>query len=299
MKSLKYFTATALLFGTLVSAGQKPVLISEDSIHFGTGIYPGFTVTIPEVSYEKTLGNWVKDQETGTKSKVMTENGEMTIFGAIKKEISPNPVNIYSKLVNHDTTVLLMACIELKKDQYIESSIGDIQCTAARTYLKEFAKNQYIEVIKGQLAAEEKNLKNLENDLNSLENSNTRTVKGAQKNKSTIKNEQDKLIVLNNELSQLSASIINENNLLISMEPGTARDTKALQIQDMDKRKKKLQKQIDAAENKINKSKSEIDKADRALPKNENQQERIKQQIEAQEAVVKKFLDKLNTVKSY
>lgn len=278
---------------------QKPILISEDSVRFGTSIFPGLIITIPEVSYEKTLNNWVKDQETGTKSKVMTENGEMTIFGAIKKDISLNPVNIYSILLNQDSSVILKVCIELKKDQYIERSVGDIQFTAARDYLKNFAKNQYIELIKDEVAAEEKILKGLNNELNSLENSSSKTKKGAQRNKTTIRNEQDKLIVMNNELNQLSNDIILANNELISMEAGPGKDTKSAQVQEMEKRRKKLQRDIGSAEDRIEKSKSEIDKADKALPKNVNEQEKIKAKIEAQEAVVQRFTDKLNTVRSY
>ncbi len=299
MKSCKFFASVVILSIPLSVMAQKPILIAEDSIAIGTGKYPGMTITIPEVSYEKTLNNWVKEQEVGTKSKVMTENGEMTIFGAIKKEISLNPINLYSKLMNQDTLMLLMVCIELKKDQYIERSVGDIQFTAARTYLKEFAKSQYIDFIKDEILAEEKILRGLNNDLNSLQNSGSKTKKGAQKNKNTIKNEQDKLIVLNNELNQLSTSIISENNLLISMEAGPGKEAKASQIAEMEKRRKKLQNEINASENRINKSKNVIDKADRALPKNESEQEIMKAKIEEQEAVVQKFTSKLNTVKAY
>jgi len=299
MKMRKFFIYLVMISVPVSALAQKPILISEDSIPIGAGKYPGMTISIPEVSYEKTLNNWIKEQELGTKSKVMTDNGEMTIFGAIKKEVSLNPVNIYSKLMNQDTMLLLMVCIELKKDQYIERSVGDIQFTAARTYLKEFAKSQYIEFIKDEVLAEEKILRGLNNDLDGLQNSSSKTMKGAQKNKNSINNEQDKLIVLNNELNQLSTSIISENNLLISMEAGPGKDAKASQIEEMEKRRKKLQNEINTAENRIGKSKNVIDKADRALPKNESEQEIMKLKIEEQEAVVQQFTSKLNAVKAY
>lgn len=299
MKRLNLFTSVVFLFTAVILEAQKPVVVYEDSILFGNRKYPGFTVTIPDVNYEKTLTNWIKELEAGTKSKVMTENGEMTIFGAIKKVISLNPVNVYSKLINQDTVLILAACFETKKDVYVEPSSGDIQLTATRNYMKEFAKTQYVNLIKDELMAEEKTLRGLENDLNKLENTSSRTKKGAQRSKSTIKDEQERLLAMNNELIQLSDEIIVQNNQLIAMEAGPDKDVKATQVQELEKRKKKLQNDIDTAGKRISQSKSQIEKADKALPKNESEQEKIKDKIRDQEEVVRNVTQKLNTVKAY
>lgn len=278
---------------------QKPIKVLEDSVQFGNWIYPGFNVTIPEADFDNTLKNWIKLQETGTKSKVLTENGEMTIFGANVREISPTPVNIYSRLVHEDTISRLLACIEIKKDQYVEPASGDIQLTAARNFLKEFAKSQYIEVIKGQLDAEEKILRDLNRDLSSLQNSKARSQKTAKNKRSTISNEQEKLQVRHNELSALSGEIINKNNEMMSMPVGAGRDAMAAQVKELEKRRKKLQKEISRSESKINKARSAINQADRSIPVNENEQDVLKAKIDAQQAVVQSYIDKLNTVKLY
>lgn len=299
MKKFYFLITLAIAFSVLSANGQKPIYINEDSVLVGKSMNPGLTVTIPEVNFDKTLKNWIKEQENGTKSKVVTDNGEMSIFGAIRKDISPNPINIYSTLQNQDSLQLLMVCIEIKKEEYVEPSSGDIQMTAARNFLKDFAKRQYIDFIKDEVAAEEKILRELNNEMNGLQKNESKTKKGAQSNKNVIRNEQDKLIVQNNELNQLSTEIISQNNLLISMEAGPGREAKAAQIKELDKRKNKLQKEIQSAENKISKSKSKIDQADRALPRNEDDQQKMNEKIAAQEAVVRKFTDKLNAVKNY
>jgi hypothetical protein len=142
MKPTLFILCVALLVAAPRLNGQKPIKVLEDSVQFGNYLYPGFNVTIPEAIFDNVLKNWVKLQESGTKSKVQTENGEMTIFGALIKEVSPAPVNIYSRLMNEDTLSRLLVCIELKKDQYVEPASGDIQMTSAKDYLKEFAKSQ-------------------------------------------------------------------------------------------------------------------------------------------------------------
>lgn len=299
MKRSNLILCLALLVAGSALFGQKPIKVLEDSVQFGNYLYPGFNVTIPEANYDKILKDWVKTQENGTKSKVQTENGEMTIFGAIVKEVSPAPVNIYSRLMNEDTLTRLMVCIELKKDQYVESATGDIQLTSAKNYLKEFAKKEYMDVIKEQLAAEEKILRDLNKDLGGLENSKARSQRTAKNKRNTVNDEQEKLLVKHNELNLLSNEIITKNNEMMAMPVGAGRDAMASQVTELEKRRKKLQKEISQGENRISKARSDIDQADRAIPRNENEQSVMKTKIDAQQAVVQSFIDKLNNVKLY
>jgi DNA repair exonuclease SbcCD ATPase subunit len=299
MKRTIFISCLAMMFAAPSLMSQKPIKVLEDSVQIGNWLYPGFNVTIPEADYDNTLKNWVKLQETGTKSKVQTENDEMTIFGANGREISPTPLNIYSRLVNEDTVSRLLACIEIKKDQYVEPAAGDIQLTSARNFLKEFAKSQYIEVIKGQLDTEEKILRDLNRELSSLQSSKARSQKTAKNKRGTINNEQEKLQVRHNELGMLSNEIINKNNEMMNMPIGAGRDAMASQVKELEKRRKKLQKEISRSENKINKARSAINQADRSIPRNENEQDVLKSKIDAQQAVVQSYIDKLNTVKLY
>lgn len=289
----------ALLIAMPALKAQKPIKVIEDSIQIGNYLYPGFNITIPEADFNNALKSWVKLQETGTKSKVQTENGAMTIFGALIKQVSAAPVNIYSRLMNEDTISRLLVAIELKKDQYVEPASGDVQLSAAKDYLKEFAKSQYIEVIKSQLAAEEKILRDLKKEMSSLEKSKSRSQKTAKKKRGTVNDEQEKLLVKNNELSILSTDIIYRNNEMMAMPVGAGREASASQIKDLEKRRKKLQKEISKSESKIQKARSDINQADRAIPKNENEQDTMRAKIDAQQAVVQTFIEKLNTVKSY
>jgi len=299
MKNLYLIFCLALMLPALNLRAQKPITIMEDSLLVGKYMHPGISVTIPEANYEKTLKNWVKQMEAGTKSKVVTEDGMMTIFGAMQKKISPNPVNMYSKLINQDTLNLLMVCIELKKDEYLEPAIGDAQMMSARDYLKAFAKDQYIEFIKDEVAAEEKKLKDLNGQLSSLENSYSKTQKKAGSNRNAVSKEQENLAILNGQLSQLTTDIAKENSIMIGMETGPEKEAQAARIKELNKTRKNLQKDISKSESKIRKAESTISQADESIPLNKNEQFVIQQKIDEQTAVVQKFIDKLNTVKLY
>ncbi len=278
---------------------QMPIWVIEDTLQFGNSTMPAISVTIPEVEYEKTLKQWIKEIETGTRSKAVTESSGLSLFGARIKEISPDPLNVYSNLLIEDSLLKLIVTFELRKDQYIERSSSEADLAKAGDYLKEFAKNQYIDIIKDQVNTEEKKLREIERELTSLENGKSRMLKTIESAKSTIKTEQENLVVQNNELSTVATALDEQNMALTTMEEGPAKEEKMEYINELEKRKKKALSSIESSENKINKADDDIRKSEGDIPGNERDQEKVKEQFAAQDAVVQTFNDKLNTVKNY
>lgn len=298
MKSISTLLVLALVSFFGIKA-QKPLFVFEDSLQFGNSRFPAISVTIPEVDYNKTLKAWIKDLETGTRSKVITENRDMSIFGARIKNLSPNPVNVFSRLMNLDTILQLTVSYELKKDQYIEVSTGEAELNRAKNYLKDFAKNQYIDLAKSQADAEERKLRDLQRELSSLETQNTRFNRSIQTNNNLIAREKENIIIQNNELNSVSVAMTEHNNELINIEAEAAQKEKMDLVKELENRKKKALKSIESSEKKINKATNAINKATREMPRNERIQNSIKDQIAQQEAVYQKFADKLKTIRSY
>jgi len=291
-----------ILFLALTSFGifaQKPIVITEDSISFRSGKIPGVVVSIPEVSYEAVQKKWEKELESGTKSKALYEDGEWSIFGANLKKISPTTVNVYSKLVDQDTLVKFMAAIELKKNVYVEKGSAEAELAQMKTYMLQFAKDQYTEVADAQLKAEEKKLKDLQKELSSYQKDEADLEKSIRSDEQTIKEEEGNLVVLNNELTALSSEIITQNAQLTSLAEGSAKEEKGKYIKDLDKREKKLRNDVKSADNKISKCKGDIRDANSEIPKKQELQKEMNEKVAAQEAVVRKFEDKLNKIKAY
>ena len=293
-----YSIVLLLLIPLMGLRAQKPIIVSEDSLKIGISTLPAIMVTIPEVSYDKALKDWIKLLQTGTKSKVVTENAEMSIFGAKIKDISENPVNVYSKFENGDSAIYLLASIELKKDQYIESATGEADFVKANNFMKEFAKSQYLDLAKDQADAEEKKLRDLQKELSSLENEKSRMHKSIQNGTSTIASEKESIVAQNNEITTVAAALVEHNALLATMEESPAKKEKVQYIKELEKRQKKAENSIQSSENKINRANSDIDKANSEIPRNEKMQDRVKEQIAEQEAVYQKYADKLKNIKS-
>jgi predicted nucleic acid-binding Zn-ribbon protein len=299
MKLPKSLLLSALLTTAALSHAQKPIVVSEDSVSFGASKYPGFVITIPEVDYELVQKNWIRELQTGTKSKVVNENNELSIVGALIKDISENPLSVYSKVQEQDSLVKMQVSIQLKMDQYIGGSPGDPLIITAKSYLKDFAKEQYVNLVEEEVKAEEKKLKDLKNELDGLKNNKSRMEKTIETSNNTIKTEGENIATQNLELPKLNAELENQNTQLASMEAGAAKDEKTSYIKDLDKRIKKMENDIKSSENKIKKAKSDIEEAQSSIPKNVKEQETVATSIAQQEAVVQKYTNKLNTVKGY
>ena len=297
MKS-KFALIILVLIPFLGIKAQQPIVVTEDTLAMGKFMLPGLSVTIPETNYDVAVKAWVKDLQSGTKSKVVTEKDEMSIFGARLKNISPNPVNIYSKFVKLDSMLKLYVSIETKKDEYIEKA-NNAEFIKVSDYIKEFAKNQYTDVAKAQADTEEKKLKDLQKELSSLENEKSKMLKTIQTDNSDILSAKDNITAQNSELNSVEASLKEQNSLLAGMEAGPAQKEKATQVKDLEKRKKKALNEIESSEKKIKKSNEAIEEANKAIPENELMQEKVREQIVLQEAVYQKYAAKLKTIKSY
>ncbi|HQB36839.1 MAG TPA: hypothetical protein PLI41_04755 [Bacteroidales bacterium] len=273
--------------------------MSEDSIKIGNGMLPAISVLIPEVKYDKVLKNWTKLLETGTKSKLMSERGEMTILGANIKSITPNAINVYSVLSDRDSALYLAASFELKKDIFIDRSSGETELSKAKEVIFDFARQQYIDLASEELKVEENKLKDLEKELGSLERSQSGMEKSIRKNNRTIDNERDKSLDFNNQLTALTQTIADERIQFTTMDDGTLKDEKEKQLKNLEKQRKRLTKSIASCDKKISKAQGAIKKANSDIPRNERVQLKYNEEINAQQAVVQRYTNKLNTIKNY
>ena len=283
-----------------VAISQKPLTIVESKIDLKQGTIPGFMLTIPEVSYETINDSWIKSLEQGTKSKVQKDMGELSIFGANIKEIAPTPINVYGYVKDKDSVTILTAAFELKKDEYITSETQSEKFAMAKEYLISFAKDHYLDLAKDELKDKEKKLNKLENELNSLENDKNKLEKMIQSNNTSIGSLNDELVILRATLSSLNDELMVQTNQLNTMEEGITKEEKTKYINDLEKRIKKTNKDIESNEKKIVDLRSEIEKAqvDR-IPENLKEQQRVKININQQVELILISKEKYDTIKAY
>jgi predicted nucleic acid-binding Zn-ribbon protein len=265
--------------------GQEPVTVTKDNLQFGSSTMPGYSVVIPETDYKTASKEWIKMLQSGTRSKVVEKGDEITIFGAKIKDISENPVNVYSRMNEMNQGVGLRMAVELEKDKYADDQSG------IREYLFDFAKNQYLDVAKNQLDSEKKKLRDLESDLSSLQKEQSRMEKSIASDKQILAEENKKLESLNNEMAYISDTTGTEVQGMGAKDPD--------QLKDLEKQRKKASREIKSGESRVSKAEKEIADFEAELPRNANNQESAKQKVKEQEEIVRQFESKYETIKNY
>jgi len=89
-------TITLLLLficcGYFYAGAQSPIFIIEEEKPMSKGEQPAYIVDIPHADYKKIEKAWKKKIEEGTKMKSQMIDNEMVILGAVKEEITSNPL---------------------------------------------------------------------------------------------------------------------------------------------------------------------------------------------------------------
>lgn len=298
MKSIITIVVISLLSASFL-LGQKPVLIYNGTLELTGNTYPGIIATIPEVSYEVVQKNWIKAIESGTKSKAVYDNGKWTLFGAIITSISPTPMNVYSKLENQDSLVRLVVAMELKKDDFIQTGIHEPELASAREFLKQFAKEQYLDLANSQLKAEENKLRDIEKEFSSYKKQEAKLEKAVRSAEKTIKSEQENLVTYNTELNNVSVELASQTIQFNELAEGPAKEEREKYLKSLEKRKSKISKGITSSQKKIDKANNTIRDSSARIPGKETQQDEAKNKISAQEVVVTQYREKIKKIEQY
>jgi chromosome segregation ATPase len=289
----------ALLFFTMIfkAHAQKPLTISYDSVKFGNTLCPGIWIDIPEVQLEKVRGEWKKAIEKGTKSKSLTTGNEITLFGAMIKEIYDSPVNVFSLLKSQDSLVKLFVSVEMKRDEFTTS--GSKEHEKLKAFAKQFAKDQYAKVAKDQLSEQESKLKNQEKELASMRKDKEKLEKDIQSANTSISQEEYKIATAKKEMAVTDGTLDAAGTELSTMADGDAKKAKQSEVKDLQKKKKEQMKNVSTSESKISKSKQTIADSENAITLNLAKQDEQINIINAQKIVVSRFAAKLKTIESY
>ncbi|NTW25765.1 MAG: hypothetical protein HGA37_13800 [Lentimicrobium sp.] len=286
-----------LLFTITAAKAQKPLTMTDDSVKFGNTMCPGVWVDIPEVSLETVRSEWKKVVEKGTKSNALVTGNEITIFGAVLKDISDVPVNIFSAVETHDSLVRLFSAVELSRDVF--TKVNSKEHEQLKKALKQFAKDQYEKVAEDQLSTEETKLKDLEKELSSVKKEKEKLEKEIQSANTTISEENYKLASVKKAMEVTDADLDRKSTELSTMGDGDAKKALQSEVKDLQKAKKTQLKDIESSESKISKSNTLIEDNNKSIAENLKKQEASVEKINNQKLVVDKFTQKLKTIESY
>lgn len=282
---------------TLQAYSQAEIKAGHVKMTMSMGEQPGFQVIIPQAVQDDVKREWIKYVQSGTKSKAVELGSEISISGAMVKEASPNPVDVYAIIEMADSNVSVTAFFVIDSAMYDPEKGGSTMTLAMEDYMEVFGVSQYEAAVENELKMEENKLKDLEKQLSDLE-------KNEEKMEKSIKDEEEKISRAEEEIKILEASkaqqltVIEEKRVAAStiIEKETKKEAEK-EIKALEKEREKSDKSLSKEKENIDDAKRKIEDYEKAIEEGQEQQEELKGMIEAQEEVVQQVEEKLKGIR--
>jgi len=140
---------------------QQDLVITESVKNMSVGNQSCYVLLIPGSTLKDVTDDWKKYIKKDTKAKPTESNGETSIMGAMVKNISPNPINIYATFLETSNGVQLSAWFS-DGANFISTQANSDRSVAVQNYLHNFGVQEYKDVVKYQLDQEQKKQKEME-----------------------------------------------------------------------------------------------------------------------------------------
>ncbi len=292
--SLLFFLVTSVFLAILSheAQAQENLEVTMIQAEMSQGLQPCYVVQIPKGVLKEVQQNWVRKIQEGLKTKVATVNNELILKAVVKPEITSDTISIYTLLIQNEGRVVMNVFLEIDsvffspKEEKTHLSSAKVD-NAIRTYLRNFAIDQYRLIAAKEAEAEEALLEQMEEEYakigkenENLEKDISRMENDIEKTEREITDLEGKIELKNQELIKHATSM---QGLVLEEEKKLAKSIH----KDLEKEKKKLEKERTNAKNDISDMKSTISQNKKTIEKNIELQEQKQIEIDWQKEEVR------------
>lgn len=286
-----------LLFISIASFCQTPILIEDTLRPMSKGLFNGYSTLVTNATLKAIEKDWPKYLAEGGKAKSVTTNGEIIIVGASIKNISPKPVTIYSKLLGTTQGVKLSAWFTENDTVFISKDSASEKHLAIEKYLRDFVIRELKQAAADELNTEKEKQIALEKELAVFVKLEEKSNKKINENQRAIQRANDAIATISSDEQHKDEQI----NAQKGMVENTAADANANKgarqtLKDLKNDKKKLQKQIEAQGKIIDRLEKEIRYNQRTISDMKQKEELKSADIEKQKQTVRTAEAKLNSI---
>ena len=227
--------------------------------------------------------------------KVEKKGDELVVKNVIHGEITNEHVDVYARISQSETGVSLSSFFRYSDSVFInETNVDQDVITSLQSYIREFGVDTYRKVVEGQIADEEKILKNMEHELKKLENKNSDYHKTIGDYESDIEEYNNSIWMENNDIMNIETQL---NDLRVSQRNYNRKspeyETFKKEMDEKTKDRKKGYREIKRQKAKIKRAESKIRYTKSDILINEREQDTQMEIIERQKSRINEFENKL------
>ncbi len=297
---------TSVLFVFLIPLfliGQEKIEVVQKSVKMSQGEQPAYIVKVPQSNYDQVLKEWTKIIRQNTKSKVEETEHEIIIKGTQIPDISIDPINIYSAVINADSSVKIVAVYEIDSTFFsFTEEQADLQTEKTHHHIKHFmrgfAVEQYNYAVGVELSEAEKLLKTKNKELKELGKQNEVYQKEMKESEQNIKNSEDLISSYEQDNERKLSEINSEKESIASLSGDENLSDEAKdQLKVLEKEKWNIEDKLEKEQKNIVKYQSNIEDLTKYIEDNSEKQLEKKAEIDKQEDVVNATKTKLEGIK--
>ncbi len=293
----KFVGLVCLLVTTLSVFCQTQVLIQDTFRPMSKGLFNAFTTLVPKAALADIEKDWTKYLSENNKAKPLAVNGEINIVGVSLKNISPKPINIYSKLRETMEGVKLSVWFTENDSVFISTDSADEKHLAVRKYLRDFVIRELKQTATTVLNAQKEKQSALEKELSAGIKLEEKANKKINENQRAIQRAKDEIVSVNDDVQRKDEQIYSQKGMV----ENTATDANANKgakqtLKNLGKDKKKLKGQIELQNKNIDRSEADIRNEQRNITLLKQKQDLKNADLEKQKQLVREAENTLNSI---
>lgn len=298
MKKLFILQLCFLLLNPVFGQKDMHVAVKEVIEAMSKGTHTGFEMMIPEQTFKSIKSDLGKYLRKGSKSKTEEANGELFIRGAVVKNITHLPLNIYVK--NREVTdgVVLTAWFTADDETFYSETANPLETASIKKYLRDFGVQMHYEAVNEIKLNQERQLKKLENELDELRSEKQRSERKIKEAERDIESNKRSLETTGKLLMTKEEELLRQREV-VSKLSGTGGDEEKLaknNLKKIESDKRKLEKEQESLNRKNDNNSSDIENEKRNIDRNMKKQDEKQSEIDKQKDKVKavvKFLESI------
>jgi len=145
----------------VIAFAQQEIKIEEVEKEMSMGTKNCYILNIPQTKVKDVTEDWKKFIKKDSKGKVEDIKGEIQLIGAVNKNVSSFPFNIFSRLLETQNGVQLSVWAS-EGDIFISTKVSQDKSVAVQKYLHDFAVVSYKDAVKNELSSEQDKLKDVQ-----------------------------------------------------------------------------------------------------------------------------------------
>lgn len=185
---------TFLLLVTLPFLGfaQKELKITEQEKQMSMGTQNAYVVDIPQAKLKDVISDFKKYIKKDAKGKLIDDKGEVSMIGAVNKNISSLPFNVFGRFVESSEGVTVSIWVA-DGETFVSSKLSPDKSVAVSKYLKDFAIEQYKQAVKEELENEKDKAKTEQKTLDGFVKDQKKAESNIEDHKAEIANREKKI----------------------------------------------------------------------------------------------------------